>query len=109
MTRRNSISNFNGLELGRWFGNNHTVVEGVNRNNIIVIIIVTFIDLAPVVQKLDSAIYRINLYPLDNAISFRNIYPLGGDFPVDSERYPSFEQLRPVKKSNSMNSKRTKE
>ena len=85
MTRRNSIGNFKGLELGRWFGNNHTVVEGVNRNNIIVIIIVTFIDQAPVVQKLDSAIYRINLYPLDNAISFRNIYPLGGDFPVDSD------------------------
>ena len=84
MTRRNRIGNFNCLELRRWFGNNHTVVEGVNRNNIIVIIIVTFIDQAPVVQKLDSAIYRINLYPLDNAISFRNIYPLGGDFPVDS-------------------------
>ena len=80
MTRRNRIGNFNCLELGGWFGNNHTVVEGVNRNNIIVIIIVTFIHLAPVVQKLDSAIYRINLSPLDNAISFRNIYPLHSDF-----------------------------
>ena len=80
MTRRNRIGNFNGLELGRWFGENYTVVEGVNRNDIIVIIIVTFIDLAPVVQKLDSAIYRINLCPLDNAISFRNTYPLGSDF-----------------------------
>ena len=80
MTRRNSIGNFNCLELRRWFGENYTVVEGVNRNDIIVIIMVTFIHQAPVVQKLDSAIHRINLYPLDNAISFRNTYPLGSDF-----------------------------
>ena len=79
MTRRNRIGNFNGLELRRWFGNNHTVVEGVNRNNIIVIIIVTFIRLAPVVQTLDNAIHRINHYPLYRAISFRNIYPLDSD------------------------------
>ena len=80
MTIRNSIGNFDGLELRRWFGNNHTVVEGVNLNNIIVIIMVTFIHQAPVVQKLDTVIHRINLYPLDNAISFRNTYPLGSDF-----------------------------
>ena len=80
MTIRNSIGNFDGLELRRWFGNNHTVVEGVNLNNIIVIIMVTFIHQAPVVQTLDTVIHRINLYPLDNAISFRNTYPLGSDF-----------------------------
>ena len=79
MTRRNSIVNFNGLELGRWFGENYTVVEGVNRNDIIVIIIVTFIDLAPVVQKLDSAIHGINLYPPDSVIDFPNTYPLDSD------------------------------
>jgi len=33
-------------------------------------------DLAPVVQKLDSAIHRINLYPVDNAIGLPNTYPL---------------------------------
>ena len=33
------------------------------------------IRLVPVVQKLDSAIHRINLYPLDNAIGFPNTYP----------------------------------
>ena len=33
----------------------------------------------PVVQKLDSAIHRINLYPVDNAIGFRNTYPLDSD------------------------------
>ena len=27
---------------------------------------------APVVQKVDSAIHRINLYPVDNAIGFPN-------------------------------------
>ena len=35
--------------------------------------------LAPVVQKLDSAIHRINLYPVDNAIGFPNTYPLDSD------------------------------
>ena len=37
------------------------------------------IHLAPVVQKLDSAIHRINLYPPDNAIGFPNAYPLDSD------------------------------
>ena len=36
---------------------------------------------APVVQKLDSAIHRINLYPLaiDSIIGFPNTYPLDSD------------------------------
>ena len=34
---------------------------------------------APVVQKVDSAIQRINLYPVDSAIGFRNTYPLDRD------------------------------
>ena len=33
--------------------------------------------LAPVVPKLDSAIHRINLYSVDNAIGFPNAYLLG--------------------------------
>ena len=37
------------------------------------------LDHAPVVQRLDSAIPRINLYPVDSAISFPNTYPLAGD------------------------------
>ena len=41
--------------------------------------IVTF-DQAPVVQKVDSATHRINLYPKDSAIiGFPNTYPLDGD------------------------------
>ena len=32
--------------------------------------------LAPVVQKLDSAINRINIYSVDSAISFPITYPL---------------------------------
>jgi len=36
-------------------------------------------DLVPAVQKLDSAIHRINLYPVDNAIGFPNTYPLDSD------------------------------
>ena len=37
------------------------------------------IDQAPVVQRLDSAIHRINPYPVDSAISFPNTYPLDSD------------------------------
>ena len=35
--------------------------------------------LAPVVQKVDSAIRWINLYPADNAIDFPDTYPLDID------------------------------
>ena len=38
-----------------------------------------YVDLAPVVQKVDNAIHRINHYPVDSAISFPNIYPLDSD------------------------------
>ena len=34
---------------------------------------------APVVQNLDSAIHRINRYPVDNAIGFPITYPLDSD------------------------------
>ena len=34
---------------------------------------------ASVVQRLDSAIHRINHYPVDSAISFPNTYPLDSD------------------------------
>ena len=34
---------------------------------------------APVVQKADSAIHRINLYLLDSTIDFPNTYPLDSD------------------------------
>ena len=34
---------------------------------------------APLVQTLDSAIRRINHYPLDNSIGFANVYPLDSD------------------------------
>ena len=37
------------------------------------------IYLAPVVQKVDSAIRWINLYPVDSAISFPNTNPLDID------------------------------
>ena len=34
---------------------------------------------APVVQKVDSAIQRINHYPVDSTIGFPNTYPLDSD------------------------------
>ena len=36
-------------------------------------------DLAPVVQKADSAIHRINHYPADSVVCFVNTYPLDSD------------------------------
>ena len=36
-------------------------------------------NLAPVVQTMDSAIRRINHYPLDNSIDFASVYPLDSD------------------------------
>ena len=34
---------------------------------------------APVVQKVDNAIHRINHYPVDSVVCFVNIYPLDSD------------------------------
>ena len=50
-------------------------------------------DLAgPVVEEVDSAIHRINLYPVDSAIGFPNTYPLVSGVSVGL-RYPTFEKL----------------
>ena len=38
-------------------------------------------DLGPVVQKVDSAIQRTNLYPVVSAIGFPDTYPLDSDLP----------------------------
>ena len=48
----------------------------------------------PVVQKLRSALHRINHSPADNVIDFRNTYPLDSDLS-GGERYPLFEQPGP--------------
>ena len=37
------------------------------------------IDLARVVQTLDSASHRINHYPADSVVDLRNTYPLDSD------------------------------
>ena len=43
---------------------------------------------APVVQKVNSTIQRINLYPVGSATGFTNTYPLDTDlsqiYPMDS-------------------------
>ena len=49
---------------------------------------------APVVQTLDSAIHRINLYPADKYWGNQLHYPLDRDLS-SGYRYPAFEQLRP--------------
>ena len=38
-----------------------------------------FRDLAPVVQRLDNAVHRINHYPADSVVCFVNTYPLDSD------------------------------
>ena len=43
-----------------------------------------------IVQNMDNVIHRINLSPVDNAISFPNTYP------ADGAGYPSFEQPEPL-------------
>ena len=40
---------------------------------------VAAVDLAPVIQNVDSAIHWINHCPVDNVISFRITYPLVSD------------------------------
>ena len=42
---------------------------------------------------MDSAVHRINHYPLDNSIGFASVYPLDSDLS-GGQRYPSFERHR---------------
>ena len=51
--------------------------------------------LGQVVQTSDSAIHRINLYPVDSVIGFHNTYPLDSDLS-GGYRYPTFEQPGPA-------------
>ena len=56
--------------------------------------------LAPVVQTSDSAVHRINHYPVDSVIGFHNTYPLDSDLS-GGQRYPTFEQPGPGVELNS--------
>ena len=47
-------------------------------------------DLAPVVRRLDSAIYWIKLYPVDNAIRFFITYRWIAIYPLDSVIRPLY-------------------
>ena len=38
-----------------------------------------FMDQAPVAQRVDNAIQRINHYPVDSVVCFANTYPLDND------------------------------
>ena len=56
------------------------------------------IYLAPVVQNVDNAIHRINVYPLNSAIGFPNTYPLDSDLSGPGcskvgQRYPPDKSL----------------
>ena len=52
--------------------------------------------LAPVVKKVNNAMYWISLYPMKSAIGLPNSYPLNNDLSGEW-RYPTFEQLGPGK------------
>ena len=47
-------------------------------------------SVAPVVQRMDKAIHRINHYPVDSIVGFVNTYPLDRlvIYPVDSAIHP---------------------
>ena len=55
---------------------------------------ISLIRQALVVQTLDNAIHRINLYPVDSVIDFHNTYPLDSDLS-GGQHHPMFEQLGP--------------
>ena len=52
------------------------------------------LNLAPVVQTLDSAIHRINHYPADKCYGNQLCYPLDSHLS-GGLRYPTFEQPGP--------------
>ena len=56
------------------------------------------------VKRLDSAIHRIKLYPVDVAISFLNTYPLDSDLS-SGLRSPTFEQPWPDQKAEILHSR----
>ena len=58
------------------------------------LVILSFFRLAPVIQKLDSSIHRINRYPAGKYYENQLRYPLDSD--LSSEKcYPPFEKLEP--------------
>ena len=57
--------------------NKHVLSVGTEKQGNFVCFV--FNNQAPVVQKLDSAIHRINHYPVDNAIGVPITYPLDSD------------------------------
>ena len=55
---------------------------------------IIFIHQAPVVQKMDNVMHRINYYPVDKYWGNQLHYPLDSDLS-DGYRYIPFEQLGP--------------
>ena len=55
----------------------------------------SYIEQAPAVQKLDNAIHRINLYPVDRSIDFANTYPEDSAIHLMNNRVwiPNFKPL----------------
>ena len=61
-----------------------------------------FSSLAPVVQRLDNAIQRINRYPVDNVVCFVNIYPLDSVIqPLNNRGLVSSLKRRFISRENS--------
>ena len=51
----------------------------VTRNVTVAALMALFNMQAPVVQRLDNAIHRINHYPVDSVVCFVNTYPVDSD------------------------------
>ena len=55
------------------------IIAIMRKPNLIIVLLCILIFLAPVVQRLDNAIHRINHYPADSVVCFANTYPLDSD------------------------------
>ena len=53
---------------------------------------------APVVQKVDNAIHRINHHPVDSVVCFVNIYPLDSVIQPLNNRSLVTKHIQPVEK-----------
>ena len=65
--------------LIEYCGKNYSLTEVLKENASLGSFLERINILAPVVQRVDSAIRWINHYPLDTAINFDSTYPLDSD------------------------------
>ena len=62
---------------------------------VLIIVVLLFLNKqrAPVVQRVDNAIRRINQYPVDSIVCFTNTYPLDSDLSGYRSGCPGDQRL----------------